>query len=97
MESLDVLLRLFPGQMKLPLLAVGKLIGLAEQTTKNQVSSGLFPIHVGYEGRKRVCHILDVAEFLEKDRAGGTQKKKRGRPSKAEVMARHASAAGGEK
>lgn len=97
MDSLQLLKELFPGQVQLPLLAVGKVCGMAMQTTKNRVWDGSFPIPVGREGKRRFCHILDVAAYLDAQRAGGAHKKKRGRPSKAEQIERQAAAAGGEK
>lgn len=86
MNSLDLLKEIFPGKINLPLLAVGKVIGFAEQTTKNKAHKKTFPIPIHKVDGKCFCHILDVADFLDKLRTGNG--KKRGRPTKAEQFRR---------
>lgn len=91
MDSLQLLREMFPGQINLPLLDAGKAMGFARQTIKNKVHDGTFPIHVARQGGMRVCHILNVADYLDGLRSGEVRKK-RGRPTKAEVMGRHLNA-----
>lgn len=93
MNSLDLLKELFPGQLQLPVLAVGKVCGMAVQTTKNRVCAGSFPVRVAREGKRVFCHILDVAAYLDGKR-GVAPKKRRGPRTKKE---RIESAAGGVK
>ena len=91
MNSLDYLQSLFPGQMGIPILSAGKIIGFAEQTTKNKVSQGKFPVQVGRIGKKRIVHILDLAEFMELQRAK-ENKIRRGRPTKTQQIERQQTA-----
>jgi hypothetical protein len=78
-------------------IEVGLSIGIAEQTSRNWVSAGKFPIPTFLIGRKRMVRVADVEAFVDglgkkpTDLEGTdsvplcyAQKSKRGRPRKLE-------------
>lgn len=69
-KSLSELRKKYPNRMLLPATSAGKEIGLEQQTTRNKINDGTFPISTKKIGGKRVVHILDLADFLEANRAG---------------------------
>lgn len=96
-SSLATLREFFPDQIAIPLPLVARVLGIAEQTARNQVSAGKFPIPTFLQGPLRFALITDIAAHLDAKRAGADGlKTRRGRPTKAEQIARR-QAAGGAK
>lgn len=56
---------MFPGRAFAPASAVGRLIGLAPQTTRNTISAGTFPVATTRIANKRVVPLPVLIEFLE--------------------------------
>lgn len=64
-----------------------------EQTIRNKISKGVYPIPSFTIGRKRLFRLIDVAVFIERQREADPshpahQRPKRGRPTKVEKLAR---------
>lgn len=59
--------QMFPRRAFAPASAVGRMFGLAPQTTRNNVSAGTFPVETVRIGNKRVVPIPALIEFLEKN------------------------------
>jgi hypothetical protein len=57
--------KMFPGRAFAPASAVGRLIGLAPQTTRNNISNGTFPVPTTRIANKRVVPVPALIEFLE--------------------------------
>jgi hypothetical protein len=58
---------MFPGRAFASAAAVGRLIGLAPQTTRNNISNGTFPVPTARIANKRVVPIPALIEFLEQN------------------------------
>ena len=92
-SALEIILKLHPGQSRLSLVALAKLLDWAEQSIRNAISDGTFPIKSYKDGAHRFFDIRDIAEHLEKKRGEAIQKPKKnkvGRPTKAAQLARTA-------
>lgn len=62
-----------------------------EQTIRNKVSKGVYPIPSFAIGRKRLFRLIDVAAFIDMQRAAdpshpANQRPKRGRPTKVQQL-----------
>lgn len=73
----------------IPAIDAGREIGLAEQTTRNLLSKGIFPIPTEKIGAKRVVSIFVLADFVTQrshiaPSAIPTPRVRRGAPTKAE-------------
>lgn len=84
---------MFPGRAFASASAVGRLIGLAPQTTRNSISAGTFPLATTRIANKRVVPLPALIEFLEQngfapatttpaETAETTPARPRGRPRK---------------
>jgi hypothetical protein len=92
-SSLQIIQQFYPGQSRLSLLSLAKLLDFANQSVRNSISAGTFPIKSYKDGAHRFFDIRDIAEYLEKKRGEAIQKPakpRRGRPTKAISMARAA-------
>jgi hypothetical protein len=69
---------LFPGQALVPVIKAGCCLSYAQQTTRNKLASGEFPLKTSLLGGKRVVRKSDLAAYI--DDLGA---KKRGRPKKS--------------
>lgn len=92
-NTIDYLESLFPAQVFIRAIAAGRVLGWADQTTRNQIYEKKFPIPTVLLGGQRVVKKIDLANFI--DGFGGEQKK-RGRPTKASKI-EAAKQAGGAK
>lgn len=81
--TLEYLESLFPGLALIPVLKAGACLSYAPQTVKNKLAKGQFPIATVLVGGKRLVKKTLLASYIDEL---GT--KRRGRPSKAEVIAR---------
>lgn len=84
-----------------PLIEVGQTLGIAAQTCYNQALAGTFPVKHKKLGGRRVVALDDLADFLAGEpvnsmpplpppSAEAAQSKRRGRPRKADKLARAA-------
>ena len=76
---------LFPGLALVPVLKAGECLSYAPQTTRNKVHDGSFPVRTVLLGGKRLVKKSDLAAYID---GLGQDKPKRGRPTKASVLAR---------
>ncbi|KVM75110.1 hypothetical protein WJ60_32735 [Burkholderia ubonensis] len=68
-----------------PVLKAGACLSYAPQTVKNKLAKGQFPIATVLVGGKRLVKKTLLAAYIDEL---GTEKKRRGRPTKAEAIAR---------
>lgn len=86
----DVLLAKFNGRILIPFLDAIDAIGINHQTARNELHRGVFPVPTMLQGSRRFIAITDLAAYLEAlyaTREQPGQKKKIGRPTKAEQVA----------
>lgn len=90
--QLQIIHQFYPAQSRLSLVSLAKLLDFAEQSIRNAISAGTFPIKNYKDGAHRFFDVRDVAEYLEKKRDEANQKPakkaKVGRPTKRVSMAR---------
>lgn len=89
-NHLELLQREYPDKLVFELPLVAKIISLDPQTARNQVWKGTFPIKSFLRGNKRYVGIRELASYLDSLTSG---KPGRGRPRKAEQIARREAAA----
>lgn len=80
--TIEILLARFNGQVLIPFASASKSVGIPEQTARNRLVSGNFPIPTVLNGSRRFIHISDLANYVESLR-DKSQKTKKGRPTKA--------------
>lgn len=80
--TLQLLLARFDGQVLIPFVPASKSVGFAEQTARNLLSKGTYPIRTELRGSRRFVHISDLAEYVDLSRTEST-KPKRGPKTKA--------------
>lgn len=68
-SALDFLQRLFPGQANIQVPDIATVLGIHQQSARNQVSQKTFPIPTFRQGRFRYASIFDVASYLDSQRA----------------------------
>ncbi|AOJ14118.1 hypothetical protein DF161_19885 [Burkholderia stagnalis] len=76
---------LFPGLLLIPVVKAGECLSLAEQTTRNKLHCGTFPVKTVMLGGKRLVKKTDLADYITEL---GAEKRPRGRPTKAAILAR---------
>lgn len=64
----DLLVQHFAPSVFLSINQVSQIIGLAEQTLRNQLSQGKTSLPTRKLGRKRVVHVLDLARWIDERR-----------------------------
>lgn len=84
-STLDYLESLWPRQALVPVLEAGKCLSYAPQTTRNKLAKGQFPVPTVLVGGKRLVNKTQLARYIDEL---SIEKKRRGRPTKAEVIAR---------
>lgn len=95
----DVLLAKFHGRILIPFLDAIDAIGINHQTARNKLHRGVFPVPTMLQGGRRFIAVTDLAAYLEQlyaAREKPKQKKKIGRPTKAELVAAKKSSAGSD-
>lgn len=89
MNAIELITLTFPGRLFVPLVDAAVAIGYSESSAYNLHSRGKFPIRVQKQGRKPVVSVLDLAAYLDaKTEQLEQQKRRPGRPTKAEQIAR---------
>jgi hypothetical protein len=90
----DVLLSKHGGQLIIPFLEAAESLGYKQQTARNELVRGSFPIPTLRRGGRRFVAITDLADYLEQLYATRDLPpppiKKIGRPSKVEQVAARA-------
>jgi hypothetical protein len=81
-STLQILLARFDGQVLIPFASASKSVGIPEQTARNRLVSGNYPIPTLLNGSRRFIHISDLASYVDSLR-NESSKPKRGRPTKA--------------
>lgn len=81
-STLQILLARFDGQVLIPFASASKSVGIPEQTARNRLVSGNFPIPTVLNGSRRFVHVADLADYVESLRSESS-KPKRGRKTKA--------------
>lgn len=89
MKSIDLLRLQFPGTFYLNLGQVASLTGFAINTIRHRIRARTWPIPAQRESQhgRLYFDIREVAAYL--DKRAGSSPRRRGRPTKAEVLARH--------
>lgn len=88
--TIQILLARFNGQVLIPFTQGAETVGIAQQTARNQLAAGKFPMPTITVGARRFIHIEDLANFVEGHRQ---PKPKRGaRTKKARVEAEQVAA-----
>lgn len=90
--TITILLAQFKGQVLIPFAAGAECVGIPEQTARNKLVKGEFPIPTVLSGGRRFVHVQDLANYVESLRESQGKKTKRGRPTKAETISRATSA-----
>lgn len=80
--TLRILLAQFNGQVLIPFAKAASSVGIQEQTARNRLVSGNFPIPTILNGSRRFVHVEDLAGYVESLRSESS-KPKRGRKTKA--------------
>lgn len=65
MNTVDIVLRQFPGKTLIPLLEAGAAIGYAEQTCYNMAHRMTFPLPIRKVGRKSMVALTDLITYIE--------------------------------
>lgn len=97
-STLEIIQQIFPNQIRLSTASVARLFDYAEQSIRNAIAAGTFPIRSYKDGSLRFFDIRDIASHIENKRDGHAAKKttkvktKPGRPTKAVSMAKAAAA-----
>jgi len=87
-STLQILLARFNGQILIPFVAASESVGIPEQTARNKLSKGEFPIPTVLSGSRRQIHIQDLAAYVDNLREQSVVKKpKLGRRTKASKFA----------
>lgn len=82
-STIQILLAQHDGKVLIPFAAASSTAGMAEQTARNALSRGDYPIPTVEVGRRRFVHVQDLAEYIESLRQ---PKPRRGRKSKKESI-----------
>ncbi len=89
-RTAELLVELFAPAVVLTLKQVAQVTGQAEQTLRNLISEGRTTLPNCKVGGKRMVHILDLANWLDKQRVPNEAEflteppRKPGRPTKVE-------------
>lgn len=79
-STLQILLARFGGQILIPFAQAAESVGIAQQTARNQLVAGKFPVPTLEIGSRRFVHVEDLANFVESlrqpkpKRGAGTKK-----------------------
>lgn len=85
-STITILLARFNGQVLVPFAAGAECVGIPEQTARNKLVKGEFPIPTVLSGGRRFVHVQDLANYVESLRGNPTPR--RGRPRKTASASR---------
>lgn len=74
-STIEILLARFHGQVLVPFVAGAECVGIPEQTARNKLSKGEFPIPTVVSGSRRQIHIQDLAAYVDNLREQSVVKK----------------------
>ncbi len=87
----SVLLSRYGGQLIIPFLEAAETLGYRQQTARNEMAKGTFPLPTLRRGGRRFVAVTDLADYLEQLYAARDlpppAKKRLGRPTKAQQVA----------
>lgn len=86
-STITILLARFNGQVLVPFAAGAECVGIPEQTARNKLVKGEFPIPTVLSGGRRFVHVQDLASYVESLRESPNKETKLGRRTKASKMA----------
>lgn len=81
-STLQILLARFNGQVLIPFAPASESVGIPQQTARNKLVEGKFPVPTVLMGSRRFIHIQDLANFVDSLR--GEPKPRRGARTKKE-------------
>ncbi len=81
-STLQILMARFNGQVLIPFAPASESVGIPQQSARNMLSEGTYPIRSEKRGSRRFIHISDLAEYVDLSRTESL-KPKRGRKTKA--------------
>lgn len=84
MDTLDILMKSYPGRILLSVDETANACGLAPGTIRTRLSRKTFPVAHRKVGDKTLFHIEAVAKFI--DGLPSVGKRGRGRPPKVESL-----------
>ncbi len=84
MNTLEILMKLYPGRVLLSVDETATACGLAPGTIRTRLSRRTFPVAHRKSGDKTLFHIDAVARYI--DSLPSTGSRGRGRPRRAESM-----------
>ena len=64
-STLHILMARFKGQLLIPFVPASITLGLAQQTARNRLAKGTFPVATIVENNRRYIHICDLANFID--------------------------------
>jgi len=82
--TIEILLARFNGQVLIPFVAASEAAGIPQQTARNRLAKGDYPIPTILNGSRRFVHVADLSEYIESLRS---PKPKRGPKTKASKFA----------
>jgi hypothetical protein len=86
-STIEILMARFHGQVLIPFVSASESAGIPEQTARNRLAKGNYPIPTVLNGSRRFIHISDLAEYIESLRSPKPQPQ-RGRPRKTASASR---------
>ena len=81
-STFEYLEQLFPGQLLIPVIDAGHVLGMAKQTVRNKLSDGSFPVTTYFHHNRRVVKKGELAAHIDQIGKPG-----RGRPKKLVPLA----------
>lgn len=85
-STIQILLAQFNGQVLIPFVAASEAAGIPQQTARNRLAKGDYPIPTVLNGSRRFVHVADLCEYIESLRSP-KPKPKRGPKTKASKFA----------
>jgi len=64
-QTLELLQKQFPNRLIVRPVEAGQVIGLANKTTYNQISAGLFPLPLVRMSSAKGVRLLDIADYID--------------------------------
>lgn len=65
-DTLALIKEIFPKRAMVSAVEAGETIALARQTVRNKLCDGTFPIPTYLIGGKRLCKIVEIADYIDR-------------------------------
>ena len=85
--TIEILLARFNGQVLIPFVAASEAAGIPQQTARNRLAKGDYPIPTILNGSRRFVHVADLSEYIESLRGNAMPTPRRGPKTKASKLA----------